>query len=108
MKKLLVKIIFVLGIIFLFGAYALQIHAGSLNKYAEDESAPAYNQQFSPDEVKRRLNNKMYRSIQLLNEMEGAEKQRWINEYKVRLREAEESMDYLKAAYYRGILEQVE
>jgi len=102
-----VKIIFVLGMIFLFGAYIPQIHAGSLNKYAGEEPAPGYNQQFSPDEVKRRLNNKMHRSIQLLNGMDGVEKQRWIEEYEARLEEAEKSMNYLKAAYYRGILEQV-
>lgn len=102
------KIIFVLGMMFLFGAYVPLIHAGSLNKYADDEPAPGYNQQFSPEEVKRRLNDKMHRSIQLLNGMDGVEKERWVNEYKDRLRKAEASMNYLKAAYYRGILEQVE
>lgn len=102
------KIIFVLGMMFLLGVYVLQTHAGSLNKYAEEEPAPGYNQPFSPEEVKRRLNDKMRKSIRLLNEMDGVEKQRWINEYKDRLRKAEASMNYLKAAYYRGILEQVE
>ncbi len=102
------KIVFVLGMMFLFGAYVPQIHAGSLNKYADEEPAPRYDQQFSPEVIKRRLNDKMRRSIRLLNEMGGVEKQRWVNEYKDRLRKAEASMNYLKAAYYRGILEQVE
>ena len=36
------KIVFVLGMMFLFGAYVPQIHAGSLNKYADEEPAPRY------------------------------------------------------------------
>ena len=104
------KIVSVFGLIFLSVLVVSPIFAGSLNKYMDEPPAPVYQQQqqFSPDEVKRRLNDKMQRSIQILNTMEGEEKERWIREYQNRLKKALAAGNHLKAAYYRGILEQVE
>lgn len=103
------KIVSVLGAFILATLMISSVLAGPLDKYRDDSPAPpVYQQQFSPDEVKRRLNDKMQRSIQLLNAMEGEEKERWIREYKKRLEEALASGNHLKAAYYRGILEGTE
>lgn len=95
------------GIMFLFITLVTSVSAGSLGKYTDELSAPVYQQQFSPEEVKRRLNNKMERAISLLNAMDDDEKRIWIAKYKQNMVEAEADGNYLKAAYYRGILEQV-
>ncbi|SES84246.1 UvrB/uvrC motif-containing protein [Nitrosomonas marina] len=90
---------------------ALQISpvlAAPLNKYMDDSPTSLIQQQPAPDDIRRRLNDKMQRSIQILNNMKAEEKSQWIREYEKRLEQAIEAGDYLKAAYYRGILEQVE
>ena len=103
------KIVAVFGITILSTLMISPVPAGSLDKYRDDFPATSvYQQQFSPDEMKRRLNEKMKRAIQILNTMEGEEKEHWINEYKNRLEEALASGNHLKAAYYRGILEGAE
>jgi len=100
--------ILLLGVMFLFFIFVTPVFAGSLGKYTDEPSAPAYQQQFSPEEVKRRLNNKMERAINILNAMDDDEKQKWIAKYKQKMAAAEADGDYLKSSYYRGILEQVE
>lgn len=107
-KDNVMKIVSVFGAMTMSALLALPVLAAPLNKYMDDSPATFIQQQLAPEEVRRRLNDKMQRSIQILNNMEGEEKAQWIREYKERLKQAIEAGDYLKAAYYSGILDHIE
>jgi hypothetical protein len=93
------------GVLLLIGTAS----AGSLGKYSDEPlAAPAIQQQLSPSEIKQRLNKKMTQAIHLLNNMDQAKKQKWIQHYLRKYQEARENKNYLEAAYYQGILSGVE
>ncbi|SER08250.1 hypothetical protein SAMN05421690_10082 [Nitrosomonas sp. Nm51] len=102
------KIVSVFSAIAISALLVAPVPAAPLNKYMDDSPAAVIQAQPTPEDVKRRLNDKMQRSIQILNNMEEDEKTQWIQEYQKRLKQAIETNDYLKAAYYREILDQVE
>ena len=90
-------------VVFIF-VFIGSAQAGSLGKYSTEQQAPMVKDKVSAEQVKQRLNKKIARAIEIVKSLGEDDKNRWIERYTQRYKEALKKKNHIEAAYYQGIL----